>query len=254
MNSRDVTCRINISELKTLFLSNHEEADTKTVYCSTSFNKSCIAKATGTDMLILMVYAFVVEHPEHGWYMQTEKHSFVSIRIYEKSGSTICLLLPQFHAITGCDTVSYFFNVSKRVVFKRASSGVTPFNMIVESGSSKIIRKSANNEVTKFIQRYVYRGKKVEGIVKIRMRQYYEIKTKTTQVILLDRNSLIQFIIEANISLLLGALNNKEYTESAHVYLVENVNKKLELPSFIFVVRLQSIASVKQQTSQAKNT
>ena len=199
LNSRDVTCRINISELKTLFLSNHEEADTKTVYCSTSFNKSCIAKATGTDMLILMVYAFVVEHPEHGWYMQTEKHSFVSIRIYEKSGSTICLLLPQFHAITGCDTVSYFFNVSKRVVFKRASSGVTPFNMIVESGSSNIIRKSANNEVTKFIQRYVYRGKKVEGIVKIRMRQYYEIKTKTTQVILLDRNSLIQFIIEANI-------------------------------------------------------
>ena len=171
MNSRDVTCRINISELKTLFLSNHEEADTKTVYCSTSFNKPCIVKATGTDILILMVYAFVVQHPEHNWYMQTEKHSFVSIRtIYEKSGSTTCLSLPQFHAITGCDTVSYFFNVSKRVVFKRASSVITPFNMTVELGSINIITKSANNEVTKFIQRYVYRDKKVEGIVKIRMR------------------------------------------------------------------------------------
>ena len=52
----------------------------------------------------------------------------------------------------------------------------------------------------------------------------------------------------------MGALNDKEYTESAHVYLVENMNKKLELPSFIFVVRLQSIASVKEQTSQAKCT
>ena len=116
-----------------------------------------------------------------------------------KNLAAILAFCCQFHATTGCDTVSYFFNVSKRVVFKRASSGVTPFNMIVELGSSNIITKSANNEVTKFIQRYVYRGKKVEGIVRIRLRQYYEIKTKTTQVILLDRNSLIQFIIEANI-------------------------------------------------------
>ena len=42
----------------------------------------------------------------------------------------------------------------------------------------------------------------------------------------------------------MGALFDKEYTKSAHVYLVESVNKKLELPSLIFVVRLQSIASV----------
>ena len=62
-----------------------------------------------------------------------------------------------------------------------------------------IITESANNEVTKFIQRYVYCGKNVEGIVKTRMRQYSEIKPKTTQVILLRTNSLTQQIKQANI-------------------------------------------------------
>ena len=62
-----------------------------------------------------------------------------------------------------------------------------------------IITESANNEVTKFIQRYVYCGKDVEGTVKTRMRQYNEIKPKTTQVILLRTNSLTQQIKQANI-------------------------------------------------------
>ena len=60
------------------------------------------------------------------------------------------------------------------------------------------IRDSINNEVTKFIQRYVYRDQEVEGIVETRMRQNNEIKT-TTQVFLPDPNSLIQRIKRANV-------------------------------------------------------
>ena len=81
--------------------------------------------------------------------MQTDKDSFVSIRkIYEKFGSTICMLLPEFHAVTGCDMVNYFFNVSKGVVFERASSDITPCNIIVEIGSSNMITESVNNDET----------------------------------------------------------------------------------------------------------
>ena len=43
--------------MKTLFTSNHEEANTKIVYCCSSFNKSCIVKAKETDILILIIYA-----------------------------------------------------------------------------------------------------------------------------------------------------------------------------------------------------
>ena len=70
--------------------------------------------------------------------------------------------MSQLHTIAGCDRVSYFFNVSKQVMFERVLSGVMSFNVIVELGSSNIVTESVNDEITKFIQNYVYRDKKVE--------------------------------------------------------------------------------------------
>ena len=65
-----------------------------------------------------MIYAYAVQQPKHDWYMQTDKDYLVNVgKIYEKFGITSCLLWPQSDAITGCDMVSYFFNVSKRVLF-----------------------------------------------------------------------------------------------------------------------------------------
>ena len=51
-NSRDVIYRMNTSELKTLFTSNHEKAETKIVCCCSSFNKLCIVKAKDTDLTL----------------------------------------------------------------------------------------------------------------------------------------------------------------------------------------------------------
>ena len=52
-NSKDKTYRMNSSELKTLFKSNHEEAETKIVcYCS-SFNKLCIV--TDIDLILFNI-------------------------------------------------------------------------------------------------------------------------------------------------------------------------------------------------------
>ena len=148
------------------------KVDTRIVYYSSNLNKPCIVKAKDIDILILMIYAYAVQQPEHDWYMQTDKDTFVSIRtIYEKFDCITWLLLLQFHAVTSCDRVSYFFNVSRRVVFERASSSITPFNMIVELGSSKITTQSVNYEVTKCIQRYFYRRKEVEGIAETGRRQ-----------------------------------------------------------------------------------
>ena len=87
---------MNSSELKTLFTSNHEEAKRKIVCCCSSFNKLCIRKAKDTDLTLF-------NFDELRIYMQTDKDSLVNVRkIYEKFGSTTCLLWLQFHAITGC--------------------------------------------------------------------------------------------------------------------------------------------------------
>ena len=95
-----------------------------------------------------------------------------------------------------CDTVSYFFNVSKRVVFEQVSSGITPFDTIVELGSLNIITESVKIEVTKFIQKCIYCTMEVEKIVETRMRQYNEIKMITKQAILPDPNNLTQSIFK----------------------------------------------------------
>ena len=60
-NSRDVTNRMNSSELKTLFRSNHEETNAKIVYCCSSFSKPCLIKVKDTNILILMIYAYAVQ-------------------------------------------------------------------------------------------------------------------------------------------------------------------------------------------------
>ena len=60
LNSRDVTYRINSSELKTQFTPNHKEVDTKTVYCSSSFNKpSTTGTCKQTKILLLVLGKFM---------------------------------------------------------------------------------------------------------------------------------------------------------------------------------------------------
>ena len=169
LNSRGITYRINSSKLKTLFASNHVEVDTDTVCCCSSFNVPCIVKSQRHQYIYFDDF-FIWSSTTRARLAYANKDSFVSIRnVYEKFGSTTCLLLPQLHTITSCDTVSYSFNVLKRVVFERVvfertSSGIPPFNMIVKLGSS-------NKQWSDKIYPNVYHGEDVEGIVKTRMRQ-----------------------------------------------------------------------------------
>ena len=89
-------------------------------------------------------------------------------------------MLQQLHEVTSFDRVSYFFNVSKRVVFEQASSGITSFNMIVELGSSNIVTESVNYEVTKiFSQVYFTVIKKWKGLM--RQEQDNKMKLKRKQ-------------------------------------------------------------------------
>ena len=91
--------------MKTLFTSNHKEADTKIVYCCSSFNKSCIVKTKGIDILILMIYAYAVQQIEHDWYIQTDKDTFVGIRkIYEKQLDCCCHSFMQSQVVIGLVT------------------------------------------------------------------------------------------------------------------------------------------------------
>ena len=73
-NSRNLTYIINSCELVTLFTSNHEEADRKTVYYCSSFKKTCTVKVKDNN-LILMIYVYAVQQPEYHCCMQTDNQT-----------------------------------------------------------------------------------------------------------------------------------------------------------------------------------
>ena len=113
-------------------------------------------------------------------HVNRDKDTFVSIRkICEKFDSTTCLLLWQFQAVTGCDRVIYFFNVSKRVLFERISSVITTFNMIVELSSSNITTEPVNYEVTKFILKGFFTVlRKWKGLMRLERDNTMKLKRK----------------------------------------------------------------------------
>ena len=73
-----------------------------------------------TDVLILLVWAYAKHEIKTKWYMMYEQGKYADIgKIVEFFGKEICLALPAFHSLTGCDTTSYFFRVGKGRVFKK---------------------------------------------------------------------------------------------------------------------------------------
>ena len=107
------------------FKSNHEEADTRIIMHPLQEDTKVVLVSKDTDVLILLVYAYAKYKPTKEWYMKTDANKFASIKsIVEYLGSNISVCLPQIHALTGSDTTSYLFNVSKTKVLKRVQENM----------------------------------------------------------------------------------------------------------------------------------
>ena len=73
-----------------------------------------------TDVLIILIWAYSQYHIKHNWYMKYDTHKYASIRkICEFLSPELCKILPAFHAITGCDTTSYFHRKNKATMFSK---------------------------------------------------------------------------------------------------------------------------------------
>ena len=117
-----------------------------------------------------MIYPYTVQQPKHDWYMQTRKDSLVNDRkIYEKFARTIYLLWPQFHSIIGCDMISYFFNVYKRILFRQASSFILILllDLLILLDLLNIITEAVNNEVTNLSKSMFTVLRKWKGLLRL---------------------------------------------------------------------------------------
>ena len=102
-------------------LCNHEEADTKIPLFASKCNSNVVAVAQDCDILIFMIAAFAEVNPEYEWQFNYEENMFANVsQICKNLGDSVCRYIMQYHAISGCDTTSYFFGIGKILPFKRA--------------------------------------------------------------------------------------------------------------------------------------
>ena len=80
---------------------NHHEADTRLVLHASQSKYPVIIRATDTDVLILLSYAYSVCKPSKDWLMKID-HRYVSVnKLTNHFGVEVCKNLPAYHSITG---------------------------------------------------------------------------------------------------------------------------------------------------------
>ena len=174
---------------------NHEEADTRLVLHAFLANTDVVIVSKDTDVMILLVWAYAYHEIKHEWFFKYENEKYITIsKIYSFFGRDNCLILPSFHALTGCDTTSYFFRTGKIRVFKKLLSDKEKYKLIQPLGQKKILDEISVESVKEFVRTVVYSGIHGENYVDTRVRLYKNLKSKSSMPLPPDPDSLEQVI------------------------------------------------------------
>jgi len=175
---------------------NHEEADTRMVLHACLDDTNVVVVSRDTDVFVLLVHAFSIVKPTSQWFMEIDHQKYVDIgKACSYLGEEVSLRLPQFHAITGCNTTSFFFGVGKVKVLKKLIKDSSKYALLDSIGKTSSLTENAHAETLKFIQTVLYRGKEEETLVQTRIRLYQAMKTKSSQSLPPDPDSARQAIL-----------------------------------------------------------
>ena len=179
---------------------NHEEADTRLVYLALKGKTDMVIVSKDTDVLILLVWAYAKHDIKESWYMMYEHGKYADIgKIVEFFGNEICLALPAFHSLSGCDTTSYFFRVGKSRVFKKLQKSITKIRLLEALGRKVYLDEDDFVNIKEFIRTVLYSGKIDEDYIDTRIRLYENLKVKSSMPLPPDPLSVIQVIKRAHL-------------------------------------------------------
>ena len=132
------------------------------------------------------------------WLMKTNPGIFTDIKaICNFFGNGICLILPGFHSITGCDISSFPFGVGKISPFKKMSRlNKTPFLQDVGKNIDSFKRL---DKPTLFYQTILYWGKENETFVSTRKRLCKSQKYKNSSRLIPDTHSADEHLKQADL-------------------------------------------------------
>ena len=113
-----------------LFECNHEEADTRMIYhASLEGASNVVLCANDSDVFILGTYACALDN-NRNWFFNYEANTYSNLKKVAELVGNAAIYLPQYHALTGCDTTSYFYFRGKTGPWERAVKSPDSFHLI----------------------------------------------------------------------------------------------------------------------------
>ena len=175
------TIKIEKDLITDVYTCNHEEADTRLLVHALEEETDIVVVSKDTDVFVLLVYAYCKMESTKKWYMKID-HRFVCIgTIVNYFGNSICSRLPHIHAITGCDTTSFFHGVGKVKVLKKMMNAEKDLAPLLDGlGDSLDVSDDVRNNVSKFVQVGCYSGLSNESYIQTRVRLYKKMKVKSS--------------------------------------------------------------------------
>ena len=192
------TILITTDRVMELESSNHIEADTRLILEASKSPNDVVIRSADTDVLMLMCYAQIKLDIRQKWMMMIDKETYVDIEdIRSYFGDELCLILPAYHSITGCDTTSFPANVGK----------LRPFNKMMKHQSMNLLRNLGEDvnsfldlsDALMFYHTVMYGGKPNETITDTRVRMFKSQKEKSSVNLIADEASVTQHLLRADL-------------------------------------------------------
>ena len=162
-NKRNTT-EIKAEKCQHLFNFKHEDADTRLVFHVILASRDIIVVSKDTDILILLIWTYAKCEIRHKWLIKYGSEKYAGIKTFcgfPKQG--LSLVLPSFHALTECDTISYLVRVGSVRSFNKLLEEAPTFTLLTVPEKEEPLNENNNEDLKKFVRSIMYNGKKDES-------------------------------------------------------------------------------------------
>lgn len=179
-DEEEVQCSDQTLELDSL-RAKHEEADTRFIlHCLHAGTQNIVVSARDTDVFILLVAHFHRFNCAHLWMKAgtSKKQKYIPVHTVCSEllfGPTVAQALLPFHALTGCDTVSFLAGHSKKTTWKVFKEH---YELLIDLGNGDL-----NDDKIKSAEKFVcqiYGSAGEEDIDKVRVKLFIGSRSMQT--------------------------------------------------------------------------
>ena len=139
---------------------------------------------------MLLIYSYSTCAISKEWVLKYDTNSYANIgTVCKYLGNTVSRNILQYHAITGCDTTSFFYRIGKISPFKEVLKKSSCLGLIECLGKNKSLSNTDIENCMTFIQTVLYRGNINEDYVETRITIYDNQRIKSSMTLPPDPDS-----------------------------------------------------------------